>query len=117
MLYDFHRNENAKKPGSVNATYVIAGTQKPPEPPLPANNSQGRDGGDDDDEAMQSSPYLSSSMPNQDVAVEFAAIASIMLVREEDFEGRRECVSGIGLALTGYSGEIDLSIYLLNACV
>lgn len=89
MLYEFHRNENAKKLGSVNATYVITGTQKPLEP-LPANSSQDKDGGDNDDEIMQSSPYLSSSMPNQDVAVESAGITSIMLVREEDFEGRRD---------------------------
>lgn len=86
MLYEFHRNENAKKPSSVNAIYVIAGAQKPPEP-LPTNGTQAKDGGDDEDEIMQSSPYLPSSMPNQDAAADAVASTAIILVREEDLEG------------------------------
>ena len=86
MLYEFHRNENAKKPSSVNAIYVIAGAQKPPEP-LPTNGTQAKHGGDDEDEIMQSSPYLPSSMPNQDAAADAVASTAIILVREEDLEG------------------------------
>lgn len=82
MLFEFHRNENAKKPQSVHATYVISGIQRPPEPP--ATNGHAKD----EDEIMQSSPYLPSSMPNQDATFDSTRIASIILAREEDLEGR-----------------------------
>lgn len=81
MLFEFHHNENAKKPQSVHATYVISGIQKPPEP-APTNGHT-----DDDDEIMQSSSYLPSSMPNQDAASDSVRIASIVLAREDDLEG------------------------------
>ena len=32
MLFDFHQKQNAKKPGSVHATYLITGTRTPPIP-------------------------------------------------------------------------------------
>jgi DNA polymerase delta subunit 3 len=35
---------------------------------------------------MQSSPYLPSSMPNQDASSNAPCIASIILAREEDLE-------------------------------
>lgn len=81
VLYEFHRTENAKKPQSVHATYVVSGVQKPPEPP--ATN-----GHIDEDEIMQSSPYIPSSMPNPDSEPESPRIVSIILAREEDLEGR-----------------------------
>lgn len=82
MLYDFHRSENAKKAQSVNATYVITGVQKPPE--KPATNGHAKDG---EDEVMQSSPFM-SSMPQPEVAEEEIRTTSMILVREEDLEGR-----------------------------
>lgn len=81
MLFEFHRTENAKKPQSVHATYVISGIQKPPEPPTTNGHA-------DEDDIMQSSPYLPSSMPNQDAVSDTLRIASIILAREEDLEGR-----------------------------
>jgi DNA polymerase delta subunit 3 len=27
MLYEFHQNQNAQKPGTVHATYLLAGTK------------------------------------------------------------------------------------------
>lgn len=83
MLYDFHQNENSKKPNSVNATYVITGVQQLE---APAANGKANDDGDGDD-FMQSSPYISSSMPNQDDPAETVPTISIILVREEDLEG------------------------------
>ncbi|KAJ5479711.1 hypothetical protein N7530_005220 [Penicillium desertorum] len=80
ILYEFHRNENAKKPQTVHATYVISGIQKAPEP-APTNGHA-----DDEDEMMQSSPYLPSSMPNQDATSDSIRTASIVLAREEDLE-------------------------------
>ncbi|RJE18611.1 hypothetical protein PHISCL_09056 [Aspergillus sclerotialis] len=84
MLYEFHRTENAKKFNSVNATYVITGFQKPPESLPPHGNLSQDNNGDDD--AMQSSSYISSSMPTQDVVVEPGAIAAIVLVRGEELD-------------------------------
>jgi DNA polymerase delta subunit 3 len=81
VLYEFHRNENAKKPATVHATYIISGIQKAPEP-APTNGHA-----NDEDEMMQSSPYLPSSMPNEDEASDSIRTASIILVREEDLEG------------------------------
>lgn len=86
MLYEFHRSENTKKPNSVNATYVITGIQRPREPP-PSNDTKANNDGGGEDEIMQSSPYLPSSMPNQDPAIDSVATASIVLAREEDLEG------------------------------
>lgn len=93
MLYDFHHNENNKKPQSVNATYIITGVQKAP---APATNGH-TNGEDNRDDVFPSSPYLSSSMPNQDSAPDTVATASVLLVREEDLEGRAPLVSHAGL--------------------
>ncbi|OJJ88456.1 uncharacterized protein ASPGLDRAFT_54511 [Aspergillus glaucus CBS 516.65] len=82
MLYDFHHNENSKKPNSVNATYVITGVQHPSEPHATNGDAHESDG----DDIMQSSPYISSSMPNQDAAADTVTGSSIILVREEDLE-------------------------------
>ncbi|KAJ5315505.1 DNA polymerase subunit Cdc27 [Penicillium atrosanguineum] len=84
ILFEFHNKENAKKPQSVQATYVISGIQKAPE--RPATNGHAKD---DEDEVMQSSPYLPSSQPNEDAASGSLRIASIILAREEDLEGRQ----------------------------
>ena len=88
MLYDFHQNENSKKPNSVNATYVITGVQQLE---APAANGKANDDGDGDD-FMQSSPYISSSMPNLDDPAETVPTISIILVREEDLEGMLKIV-------------------------
>ncbi|KAJ5457929.1 hypothetical protein N7475_009317 [Penicillium sp. IBT 31633x] len=80
LLFEFHRNENAKKPQTVHATYVISGIQKAPEPSYTNGH------GNDEDETMQSSPYLPSSMLNQDLAPDSSRPASIVLAREEDLE-------------------------------
>ncbi|EPS32841.1 hypothetical protein PDE_07802 [Penicillium oxalicum 114-2] len=90
ILYEFHRNENAKRPQSVHATYLISGIQKPAEEP-PATNGHPSD----EDEVMQSSPYLLSSMPNQDSALESVRVASIILAREEDLEAAKTTFQSI----------------------
>ncbi|RDW79197.1 uncharacterized protein DSM5745_06049 [Aspergillus mulundensis] len=87
MLYDFHHNENSKKPSSVNATYVLSGVPKPAEP---ATNGAAVNGsGGDDDDIMPSSPYISSSMPNPEDESEQVPVSAVLLAREEDLEG--EC--------------------------
>ena len=42
---------------------------------------------------MGSSPYLPSSMPDQDEASDAVLTTSIVLVREEDLEGWPVCIS------------------------
>ncbi|ODM19489.1 hypothetical protein SI65_04473 [Aspergillus cristatus] len=91
MLYDFHHNENSKKPNSVNATYVITGVQHPPEPPATNGDAHESDG----DDIMQSSPYISSSMPNQDASADAVTTSSIILVREEDLEDAKSTFRSI----------------------
>ncbi|KAL5690119.1 hypothetical protein EMGR_008082 [Emarellia grisea] len=85
MLYEFHRTENKKKPQSVNATYIITGIQRPSEK---ATNSIHAESHDDGDDIMQGSPFLPSSMPNQDAASDEVPTTSIILAREEDLDGK-----------------------------
>ncbi|KAJ5812946.1 DNA polymerase subunit Cdc27 [Penicillium robsamsonii] len=89
ILFEFHRNENAKKPQTVHATYVISGIQKAPEP-APTNGHA-----DNDDDMMESSPYLPSSMPNQDADSDSIRTTSIVLAREEDLEDAKSTFQSI----------------------
>ncbi|KAL4883434.1 DNA polymerase subunit Cdc27 [Aspergillus karnatakaensis] len=82
MLYDFHHNENAKKPNSVNATYILIGKPKPVEPAA-------LNGEHDNDSIPPSSPYFDSSMPNQDDAAEEIPVSAILLTREGDLEAAK----------------------------
>jgi len=80
MLYEFHRQQNAKKPGSIHATYLISGTKREElQTPTPTITKDG------EDEYMQSSPFVTSSIPeNEEVASVLTTIIS--LVREEDLD-------------------------------
>ncbi|PYI33987.1 hypothetical protein BP00DRAFT_365821 [Aspergillus indologenus CBS 114.80] len=92
MLYDFHHNENNKKPNSVNATYILTGVQKAPEP---ATSTNGFQSSADTDDIPPSSPYISSSMPNQDGDADEVAVSSVLLVREEDLEDAKATFESI----------------------
>lgn len=83
MLYDFHHNQNAKKPGTVHATYLLGGTKRF-EAPIASNGGPKKDGEDD---YMQSSPFVSSSMPQPEDGTGESSVLSITLVREENLEG------------------------------
>lgn len=82
MLYEFHRQQNGKKPGTIHATYLISGTKR--KEPEPINGSAEQDG---EDTHMQSSPHFSSSMPQPEESLEESGVLSITLVREENLEG------------------------------
>jgi DNA polymerase delta subunit 3 len=82
MLFEFHQQQNAKKPGTVHATYLISGT-KPTE--ICATNGKQKDG---EDEYMQSSPFMSSSVPQMSEETGETSVLSISLVREENLESR-----------------------------
>ncbi|EGP84757.1 uncharacterized protein MYCGRDRAFT_87430 [Zymoseptoria tritici IPO323] len=96
MLFDFHRKQNSKKPGSVHATYILSGTKTIAQT-SPVQSQSQQDG---DDSILQSSPLLpSSSMQPQDHESEaIVRMHSVMLVREEHLEEARkrfESISGI----------------------
>ncbi len=83
MLYDFYRNQNAKKPGTIYATYLISGTKRTNETtPTPSGTKK-----DGDDEYMQSSSFMSSSMPQPDEDNGQSSVFSLTLVKEENLEG------------------------------
>ncbi len=86
MLYEFHRVENSNRPNSVNATYVITGIQQNQEK-LSSKKSQLKDG---DDEIMQSSPFMSSQMLQQDEIADVPQVTAVTLVREEELAGRED---------------------------
>jgi DNA polymerase delta subunit 3 len=83
MLFEFHRQQNVKKPGTVYATYLVAGIKCKPDPTT-INGNALKDG---EDEHMQSSPFRSSPVPNLEETVEDSPVLSITLVREENLEG------------------------------
>jgi DNA polymerase delta subunit 3 len=82
MLYEFHRQQNGKKPGTVHATYLISGTKRNVEH-LVTNGGSKKDG---EDEYMQSSPFMSSSIPQPEEGTGESSVLSISLTREEDLE-------------------------------
>jgi DNA polymerase delta subunit 3 len=88
MLYEFHTSQNAKKPRSIHATYLLTGKKRDAVHTNGINGTNGRDG---EDTTMASSPpYMSSipsSMPNAEEPVEMPVPkTSIVLVREEELE-------------------------------
>lgn len=82
MLYDFHQKQTSKKPGSVHATYLVDGVSKFTNEPNV--NGHQKDG---EDMHMQSSPYMNSSMPQEENEEDRIPTRSIVLAREEDLEG------------------------------
>ena len=82
MLYEFHTHENKKKPGSVYAAYLLYGTQNAK--PSNTNGDVRRDG---EDVSMTSSPFMSSSMPQDEDTTEVPPVKVMTIVREENLEG------------------------------
>lgn len=96
MLAEFYKTQNARKPKSVHATYLLTGTPRNSEQ---SNGSKIRKGDDTD---MRSSPFM-SSMPDQEEnedsdydsspddentpAPRGVKETQVLLVREEEFEG------------------------------
>ncbi|KAI9821703.1 MAG: hypothetical protein M1827_002284 [Pycnora praestabilis] len=109
MLFDFHHQQNSRKPGSIHATYLISGTRTPI-PSISTNGTQMRDG---DDDYMQSSPFMSSPMPKQDGLQDRMIVTSITMTREEDLEGAKalfENITSIHLYSLEPSSPKDLLI-------
>ena len=82
MLYDFHQRQTLKKPGSVHATYLVDGI-----PTITKAHSANGQAGDGEDAYMQSSPVMSSSLPQEETEEYSIPSKSIVLAREEDLQG------------------------------
>ncbi|KAF2682124.1 hypothetical protein K458DRAFT_420066 [Lentithecium fluviatile CBS 122367] len=91
MLYEFHTKQNAKKPNTIHATYLLIGKMRTSEH---INGVNGRDG---DDTVMRSSPFISSMPePEGELAEEPVPTTSIVLVREEELEKTKSEFEDIG---------------------
>lgn len=91
MLFEFYEKENKKRPESIYATYLVAGTKKQVTSPDVAHGIKN----DDEDEPMPSSPppFTSSMLdPSQQMnQIEESppiAVKTISLVREEMLNGK-----------------------------
>ncbi|GAB1319052.1 CDC27 protein [Madurella fahalii] len=71
MLYEFHRNQNAKRPGAVYATYLVYGITKAADEPSTARN-----GADGDIE-------MTSSMPEVETLSDVVPTFTLSLIPEE----------------------------------
>ncbi|KAM3080477.1 CDC27 protein [Clarireedia jacksonii] len=80
-LFEFHRIQNAKKSGTIHATYLISGTKR--KEAAEATNGHEKDG---EDSIMQSSPFASSMPQPEDTILEESPVLTITLVREEDLD-------------------------------
>jgi len=75
MLYDFHKWQNSKRPGSVHATYLVYGTKKDE-----LANSQPQRSQDEDVDMMSSAPD-----PEEDDDV--VPVKTLSLVAENELQG------------------------------
>lgn len=75
MLYDFHRSQNAKRPGAVHATYLVYGIKKAVDGPLTTQN-----GGDGDVD-------MTSSAPEVESLTETVPTFTLSLAPEEKLQG------------------------------
>ena len=97
MLYEFHDFQNTKKPGSIYATYLLAGTKKKPQTPFGATNSNRKPYNDDDAIPSSPPPFTSSMLePSQQSSqaeeeeANEVPVKTITLVREDALEEMKE---------------------------
>ncbi|KAF1362764.1 hypothetical protein EJ07DRAFT_163360 [Lizonia empirigonia] len=83
MLFDFHQKQNAKKPHSIHATYLISGTKRV------AGETNGANGRSEEDVSMRSSPFMSSMPQSEEHEEEPIKKSTILLVREEELAKTR----------------------------
>ncbi|KAI6895103.1 hypothetical protein KC318_g5138 [Hortaea werneckii] len=109
MLYEFHRKQNAKRPGSVHATYHVTGTRLQ-QTPHQANGVPSQT--DEEDKQMQSSPPLpGSSAPQPEETQEPVSIRSVVLAKEEHLEQAMatfETITGMHIYSLAAGGLSDM---------
>ncbi|KAL8668713.1 MAG: hypothetical protein Q9168_006671 [Polycauliona sp. 1 TL-2023] len=101
LLFQFHKQQNSKKPGSVHAVYLVTGYLIPVTPATSSSQSGPVDG---EDAHMQSSPFMSSSMPQPEDDEDQLAVKTVTLCREEDLKDIK----------ARSSGEISIHVYSLD---
>jgi DNA polymerase delta subunit 3 len=124
MLFDFHQKQNAKKPSSVHATYLITGRRRTAEDANSTNVINGRDGGDIN---MRSSPFMSSVPQTDDdededdvEAEEPVKETTILLVREEELQSAsrlkpmRDCADCFVGTRAEFDEETSVHVYSLE---
>lgn len=82
MLYEFHREQNIRKPGSIHAVYFVSGFK--------ADNvvTDISNGGEASEENfIQSSPLTNCSSPIEVGHSRKSSVKTITLAREIDLEG------------------------------
>ncbi|KAL1798994.1 hypothetical protein ACET3X_003031 [Alternaria dauci] len=98
MLFEFHKYQNARKPHSVHATYLVTGTPKRTERTNGALAQKGEDadmrsspvvGSTPHAEGPGDSDYVSDSDDEETPAPEGVKETRVLLVREEDLEKTR----------------------------
>ncbi|RKF58794.1 hypothetical protein GcC1_180016 [Golovinomyces cichoracearum] len=110
FLFEFHRQQKAKKSETVHATYLICGT-KPKEIIQDVQNEKYM--GNDEYNCIQSSPFTCSPSPSLDESKKKPPVRTIILVREEDLEETRskfECIDSIHIYSLGPSRMKDLQV-------
>lgn len=102
MLYDYHSYQNAQKPDSIHATYLVYGIKR---------NEKASEDGDVE---------MSSPVPEHDPTSEEVPSTTLSLVREENLKGRVTCcwMTGDSLtvitdALAGYQEVTSIHVYSL----
>ncbi|TAQ86970.1 hypothetical protein B7494_g4705 [Chlorociboria aeruginascens] len=108
MLFEFHRLQNGKKPGTIHATYLISGTKREEEPVTSGDTKK-----DGEDEYMQSSPFVENSGEGTGES----SVLTITLVREEnldDIRSQYEHITSIHVYSIGPHPLKDLQV-LSNA--
>jgi DNA polymerase delta subunit 3 len=75
MLYDFHKWQNGKRPGSVHATYLVYGTKKDEQASTQPQPTQ-----DDDVDMM-------SSIPEPEEDDDMVPVWTLSLVPEDRLKG------------------------------
>ncbi|KAI9665562.1 MAG: hypothetical protein M1831_001705 [Alyxoria varia] len=92
MLYEFHRSQNARKPGCVHATYLISGVSKPQQ----AGQDKKPNGvhfQQDEDTMMNDDSLMSSGVPDAGAEEQYMSekisVMSVTLVQEHHLEEAR----------------------------
>ncbi|RDW80828.1 hypothetical protein BP5796_05526 [Coleophoma crateriformis] len=108
MLFEFHRQQNGKKPGTIYATYLVGGIKRADEKAVIGSAKK-----DGEDEYMQSSPFMSSSMPQPDDVVRATSTFTVSLTGEENLDNlysQYESITSVHVYSIGPQPIKDLQI-------
>lgn len=83
MLYDFHKWQTGKRPGSVHATYLVYGTKKEQQAISQPQPSQDQD------------VDMMSSLPQPEEEDDVVAVHTLSLVPEDELKGPLDSIAMI----------------------